>query len=59
MSDFPFPQEPTAQQSDFEDGVIRWTVMLLPVAIVGNILGLLSIASILIAMNFNVLSWIE
>jgi hypothetical protein len=59
MSDFPFPQEPTVQQSGFEDGVIRWTVLLLPVSIVGSILGLLAIAAILIAMNFNVLSWIE
>lgn len=59
MSDFPFPQEPTQKQSEFEDGVIRWTVILLPVAIVGKILGLLAIAAILISMNFNILSWIE
>lgn len=59
MNDFPLPQEPTEKQAAFEDGVIRWAVVLLPVAIVGKILGLLAIAAILISMNFNILSWIE
>jgi hypothetical protein len=59
MSDFPFPQEPTAKQAAFEDGAIRWITVLLPVAIIGKILGLLAIAAILIACNFNILGWIE
>lgn len=59
MNDFPFPQEPTQKQSDLEDAIARWAVVLLPVAIIGKILGLLAIAAILISMNFNILSWIE
>ena len=30
MSDFPFPQEPTPKQAAFEEGLIRWAVVLLP-----------------------------
>ncbi len=59
MSEFPFPQEPTPKQAAFEDGLIRWTVVLLPLVIIGKILGLLAIAALLIATNFNILSWIE
>lgn len=59
MNDFPLPQEPTAKQAAFENGVIRWTVVMLPIAIVAKIIGLLAIAAILISMNFNILSWIE
>ena len=59
MSEFPFPAEPTPQQVAFEDALTRWSVVILPVAIVGKILGLLTIGAILIALNFNILSWIE
>ena len=59
MSDFPFPQEPTPKQAAFEEGLIRWAVVLLPVVIVGKILGLLAIAAILVSSNFNILGWIE
>ncbi|MEI6322398.1 MAG: hypothetical protein WCP60_04770 [bacterium] len=59
MNDFPLPQEPTPKQSAFENGVIRWVTLLLPVVIVGKILGLLAIAAILISINFNILGWIE
>ncbi len=59
MNDFPLPQEPTPKQATFENGVIRWVTLLLPVVIVGKILGLLAIAAILISMNFNILGWIE
>ena len=59
MSDFSLPQEPTPEQAASEDGVIRWTVMLLPVLIIGKILGLLTIAAILISANWNLLGWIE
>ena len=59
MSDFPFPQEPTPKQAAFEEGVVRWAVVLLPVVIFGKILGLLAITAILISSNFNILGWLE
>ncbi len=59
MSEFSLPQEPTLQQAEFENGVIRWIITLLPVLIIGKIMGLLVIAAVLISMNFNILNWIE
>jgi hypothetical protein len=59
MNEFPFPSEPTPQQAAFEEGIIRWTVLLLPVVIIGKILGLLAIVAILISANYNILSWVE
>ena len=59
MNDFSLPPEPTPQQAAFEDGVIRWTVVLLPILIIGKIMGLLAIVAILISSNYNLLSWIE
>jgi hypothetical protein len=59
MSEFSLPQEPTPEQAAFEDGVIRWAVVLLPVLIIGKIMGLLAIVAILISANYNLLSWIE
>jgi|GEM_PF-1097960 len=58
-SEFPQLEEPTPKQVAFEDALTRWAVVGLPVAIVGKILGLLLIVAILIACNFNVLTWIE
>ena len=59
MTDFSLPPEPTPQQAAFEDGVIRWAVVMLPILIFGKIMGLLAIVAILIAANYNILSWIE
>jgi hypothetical protein len=59
MSDFSLPPEPTPQQTAFEDGVIRWAVVMLPILIIGKIMGLLAIVAILVAANYNILSWIE
>lgn len=59
MSEFSLPQEPTPEQAAFEESVIRWSVVLLPVLIIGKIMGLLAIAAILISSNYNLLSWIE
>ena len=59
MNEFPFPAEPTPRQAALEEGIIRWTVVLLPVVIIGKILGLLAIAAILISANYNILSWVE
>jgi hypothetical protein len=59
MSDFPFPAEPTAKQVALENDITRWVTFLLPVVIIGKILGLLAIVAILISTNFNVLGWIE
>jgi hypothetical protein len=59
MNEFPFPSEPTPRQAALEEGLIRWTVVLLPVVIIGKILGLLAIAAILISANCNILSWVE
>jgi hypothetical protein len=59
MNEFPFPAEPTPKQVAFEEALTRWSVVVLPVVIIGKILGLLAIVAILIALNFNVLGWIE
>jgi hypothetical protein len=59
MNDFPLPQEQTPRQAALEDGVIRWAVVMLPILIIGKIMGLLAIVAILIAANYNILSWIE
>jgi hypothetical protein len=59
MSHFSFPQEPTPQQAACEEGVIRWIIVMLPLLLVAKILGLLAVAAILIAMNVNILSWLE
>ena len=59
MTDFSLPPEPTPQQVAFEDGVIRWAVVMLPILIIGKIMGLLAIVAILIAANYNILGWVE
>lgn len=59
MSEFPFPAEPTPKQTAFEDTLIRWGLVIVPLAIAGKILGLLAIVAILIACNYNILTWIE
>lgn len=58
-SEFSLPQEPTPQQAEFENGVVRWAVVLLPLLIIGKIMGLLVIVAILISSNYNILTWIE
>jgi hypothetical protein len=59
MSDFPFPAEPTAKQVAFENTITRWVTFLLPVVIIGKILGLLAIVAILVSTNYNIFGWIE
>lgn len=59
MKTFPFPAEPTEKQVAFQDALVRWVVVLLPLAIVGHILGALAVAAVLISSNFNILGWIE
>jgi hypothetical protein len=58
-SEFSLPQEPTPKQAEFENGVVRWAVVLLPLLIIGKIMGLLVIVAILISSNYNILTWIE
>jgi hypothetical protein len=59
MDAFPFPETPTSSRSAFEDLVIRWVVVILPLAIIGHILGALTLVAFLISSNFNLLGWIE
>lgn len=59
MNDFPFPAEPTEKETALEEAIIRWIRVLLPLVIVGKILGLLAIVAVLISCNFNILGWIE
>jgi len=59
MDAFPFPEPPTSSQAAFEDLVIRWVVVILPLAIIGHILGALALVAFLISSNFNLLGWIE
>ncbi len=59
MKTFPFPAEPTEKQAAFQDAIVRWIVILLPVAIIGHLLGALALAAVLISSNFNILGWIE
>jgi len=59
MNTFPFPAEPTEKQVALQDAIVRWITILLPLAIVGHLLGALALVAVLISANFNILGWIE
>ena len=59
MNTFPFPAEPSERQDAIEFAIGRWLVVLLPLIIIGHLLGALTIAAALMSANFNVMSWLE
>ena len=59
MNTFPFPAEPSERQDSIESAIGRWLVVLLPLIIIGHLLGALTIAAALMSANFNVMSWLE
>jgi hypothetical protein len=59
MNTFPFPAEPSERQDVIESAIGRWLVVLLPLIIIGHLLGALTIAAALMSANFNVMSWLE
>ena len=59
MNTFPFPAEPSERQDAIESTIGRWLVVLLPLIIIGHLLGALTIAAVLMSANFNVMSWLE
>jgi hypothetical protein len=59
MNNFPFPAEPTARQDAIEGAIGRWLVVVLPIVLVGHLLGALAVVAALMSANFNVMSWLE
>jgi hypothetical protein len=59
MNTFPFPAEPSERQNAIESAIGRWLVVLLPLLIIGHVLGLFTIAAALISGNCNVMNWLE
>lgn len=59
MDTFSLPAEPTPKQAALEDLVIRWITVLLPVVVIGHLLGAVTLVALLIATNFNILNWLE
>jgi hypothetical protein len=59
VNSFPFPAEPSERQNAIESAIGRWLVVLLPLIIIGHLLGALTIAAAFISANYNVMSWLE
>ena len=59
MNSFPFPSEPSEKQNLIEGAIGRWLVVVLPVVLIGHLLGALAIVAALMSTNFNILGWLE
>jgi hypothetical protein len=59
MNSFPFPQEPSARQDEIQAAIGRWAAVLLPLILVGHLLGAFALIAALMSSNFNILCWIE
>ncbi len=59
MKSFPFPAEPSEKQNVIEGAIGRWLVVVLPVVLIGHLLGALAIVAALMSANFNILNWVE
>ena len=59
MKSFPFPAEPSEKQNVIEGAIGRWLVVILPVVLIGHLLGALAIVAALMSANFNILGWLE
>ncbi len=59
MNSFPFPSEPSEKQNVIESAIGRWLLVVLPVVLIGHLLGALAIVAVLISANFNILGWLE
>ena len=59
MDKFPLPAEPSQKYAAFENALGRWLLVVLPVVIIGHILGGLALVAALISANFNILDWLE
>jgi hypothetical protein len=59
MNSFPFPAEPSEKQNLIESAIGRWLVVVLPVVLIGHLLGALAIGAALMSANFNILGWLE
>ena len=59
MKSFPFPSEPSEKQNVIESAIGRWLVVVLPLVLIGHLLGALAIVAALMSANFNILGWLE
>jgi hypothetical protein len=59
MNSFPFPAEPSEKQNGIEGAIGRWLVVVLPVVLIGHLLGALAIVAALMSANCNILNWVE
>jgi hypothetical protein len=59
MNNFSFPAEPSEKQNVIEGAIGRWLVVVLPVVLIGHLLGALAIVAALMSANFNILGWLE
>jgi hypothetical protein len=59
MNSFPFPQKPSARQDEIQAAIGRWAVVLLPIIMIGHLLGAFALIAALMSSNFNILGWIE
>ena len=59
MKSFPFPAEPSEKQNVIEGAIGRWLVVVLPVVLIGHLLGALAIVAALMSANFNIFNWVE
>ena len=59
MEKFPKLAEPSPAYANFENGLGRWLLVVLPVVLIGHLLGAFALVAILISSNFNILGWVE
>lgn len=59
MNSFPFPAEPSEKQNVIESAIGRWLLVVLPVVLIGHLLGALAVVAALMSANFNILGWLE
>ena len=59
MEKFPLPAEPSEKYTAFENALGRWLLVILPVVIIGHVLGALALVAAFISANFNILGWLE
>ena len=59
MNSFPFPAEPSEKKNIIESAIGRWLLVVLPVVLIGHLLGALAIVAALMSSNFNILGWLE
>jgi hypothetical protein len=59
MKSFPFPAEPSEKQNVIESAIGRWLVVVLPVVLIGHLLGAFAIVAALMSANFNIFNWVE